>query len=318
MAAAAGAPAGATAPEEVAGVSAVAPGLAEASPDVRKEILLRIGDQVTQLLLQAKKDSESKVKAELKVLNDVMVQMDGRLDGLVQKLDELEDGPKQVVEMQTVAQALAKLEQQWGKELGKLKQELHQTIFAHNHNADLMKHQKDALDTIRNELEAQKSPASDRVKLAKAQLAKADTMLKGQQKQRNLDPLFRRLLAIEQKISALRWPPMGMMPPMAGMPPPMGMPGMPRMPGMPGMGMPPGMPGMQPPGLQMAAAAAGGAGAASGRMPSAAAAAAWAKAAAQAEGARAAAGAEGALAAADSEIAEVEGEGEDDEEADGS
>merc|ERR1719487_594573 len=112
------------------------------------------------------------------------------------------------------------------------------------------------------------------MKLAKAQLAKADALMKGQQKQKKLDPLFRRLAAIEQRIAAARWP-MGMMPGMAH--PGMGMPGMPGMPGMSGMpGMMPGMPGM-PPGMQLAAAAA--AAGAAGRMPNpaaaAAAAAAW-------------------------------------------
>merc|ERR1719287_196695 len=117
-------------------------------------------------------------------MHAIMGKMDSSIDALVRQLDEIEEAPEQDVEPQTVAQALAKLEQQWGKELGKLKQELHQTIYAHNHNADLMKHQKDALDSIRNELDTQKSTSNDteRVKLAKAQLAKADAMLKGQQK----------------------------------------------------------------------------------------------------------------------------------------
>lgn len=263
--------------------------VAQVPADVRAEILARIGDRVTQLLGAARKDSESKVKAELGAMHAIMGKMDSSIDALVRQLDEIEEAPEQAVEPQTVAQALAKLEQQWGKELGKLKQELHQTIYAHNHNADLMKHQKDALDAIRTELEMQKTPNdSDRVKLAKQQLNKADSLLKGQQKARKLEPLFRRLAVIEQKIAACRWPGgmmPGMMPGMApgmGMPPGMGMglpgmgmgmpPGMPGMP-MPGMGMP-GMPGM-PTGAQLAAAAAAAQG---GRMPGAAQAAAAAAA----------------------------------------
>jgi hypothetical protein len=239
--------------------------MAEVSSKTRQDILKSIGERVTQLLGAARKDSESKVKAELKALNDIMQQMDARIDELIRQLDEIEQAPEQAVEPQTVAQALAKLEQQWGKELGKLKQELHQTIYAHNHNADLMKHQKDALDSIRGEIESNKSTISDgeRIKQAKTALSKADAMLKGQQKQRKLEPLFRRLAAIEQRIATCRWP-MGMMPGMAH--PGMGMP-----PGMPGFGMPGGMPGMpgMPPGAQLAAAAA-----AAGRMPNPAAAAA--------------------------------------------
>lgn len=42
-----------------------------------------------------------------------------------------------------VGQLLARIEQQWGQEIRTLKEELHQTILAHNHNADLIKHHKD-------------------------------------------------------------------------------------------------------------------------------------------------------------------------------
>ena len=74
------------------------------------------------------------------VMHDKIAEMDAALDLM---MDQLGD---EAVEQHTVAQALAKVEQQWGRELGKLKQELHQTVFAHNHNADLMKHQKDVVE----------------------------------------------------------------------------------------------------------------------------------------------------------------------------
>merc|ERR1719272_2147669 len=100
-----------------------------------------------------------------------------------------QNGPEQgAIEPIAVATALGNLEQQWGKELGKLKQELHQTIFAHNHNADLMKHQKDALDQIRGELESQRPPNAERLRMARSQLAKVDALLDGQSKQRRLEP----------------------------------------------------------------------------------------------------------------------------------
>mmetsp|Transcript_72628 Transcript_72628/g.135679 ORF Transcript_72628/g.135679 Transcript_72628/m.135679 type:complete len:234 (+) Transcript_72628:81-782(+) len=195
----------------------------ETSEALRQEILGRIAEQVKQLLAQARRDSEAKVKAELKVLNDMIKETDARLDKLLEQLDQAEAQPKpSVIEQATVAQALAKVEQQWGKELGKLKQELHQAIYAHNHNADLMKHQKDALDKIRVELDAQQPPNGERQKNAKAHLAKAETLLKNLQKQRKLEPLVSRIAAIEQRIAAIyRWSPMGgMLGPMAGMQPP--------------------------------------------------------------------------------------------------
>lgn len=230
-------------------------GMENVSSDVRQDILKRIGERVTVLLGAAKKDSESKVKAELLALNNIVRDMDTRVDEIVKQLDDIEENPAQAVEPQTVAQALAKLEQQWGKELGKLKQELHQTIYAHNHNADLMKHQKDALDSLRTELDGSQQSLggdSERVKLAKLHITKAEALSRGQQKRGasekdKLKPLFQRLAAIEQQISVSRFP-MG------------GVPGMPPHPGMmPGMGAP----GM-PPGIHLAAAAAA---AGTGRMP---------------------------------------------------
>lgn len=228
-------------------------GTENVSSDVRQDILQAIGEKVTLLLGAAKKDSESKVKAELMALNNIVRDMDTRVDEIVKQLDEIEDNPAQAVEPQTVAQALAKLEQQWGKELGKLKQELHQTIYAHNHNADLMKHQKDVLDSLRTELDgSQQSLAGDseRVKLAKLNITKAEALNKRypNSEKAKLEPLFRRLAAIEQQIAVSRFP-MG------------GVPGMPPHPGMmPGM-VAPGM----PPGIHLAAAAAAAAG--MGRVP---------------------------------------------------
>merc|ERR1719157_390262 len=119
-------------------------------------------------------------------MHAIMGKMDSSIDALVRQLDEMEEAPEQAVEPQTVAQALAKLEQQWGKELGKLKQELHQTIYAHNHNADLMKYQKDTLEQLRADLRERRPPAPDQLRHAKSQLAKFDMLVKEQQRQRQI------------------------------------------------------------------------------------------------------------------------------------
>lgn len=176
------------------------------SHKLRQEILSRIGEQVKDLILQAKRDSEAKVKTELKMVNDAMAQMDANLDMLNKQLDDMEESPTEALEQHTAIKALAKVEQQWGKELGKLKLELHQTIYAHNHNADLLKQQKEALDQIRSEIEGQKQTASaDRIKLAKSQLVKMETLQKVS-KGRKLEPLFQRLAAVEQRLmAAWRW-----------------------------------------------------------------------------------------------------------------
>lgn len=173
---------------------------------LRLEILGRIGDQVKELIQQAKRDSEAKVKTELKMVNDAMMQMDASLDMLSKQLDEMEESSSEALEQHVAIKALAKVEQQWGKELGKLKLELHQTIYAHNHNADLLKQQKEALDLIRTEIEGQKPTASsERIKNAKTQLAKMDSLQKAS-KGRKLEPLFQRLAAVEQRlVAAWRW-----------------------------------------------------------------------------------------------------------------
>lgn len=178
--------------------------------ELRQEILGRIGEQVKKLILEAKRDSEAKVKTELKLVNDAMQEMDARLDMLIKQLDEFEDSPAEVLEQHTAIKALAKVEQQWGKELGKLKLELHQTIYAHNHNADILKHQKEALDQLRAEIDGQKFDNSvERIKVAKAQLANIDVLYKAQ-KGKKLEPLFQRLASVEQRVvAAWRWQAMG-------------------------------------------------------------------------------------------------------------
>merc|ERR1719262_95485 len=82
-----------------------------------------------------------------------MMSLDKRLDGLNEQLDALEAPSARSTEppldSDTIRQCLLKIEQQWGQGLRALRQELHQTILAHNHNADLMKHHKDTLDQLK-------------------------------------------------------------------------------------------------------------------------------------------------------------------------
>lgn len=181
--------------------------------DVKQELLTKIGGQVQKLLAQAKTESEAKVKAELRILHTAMQDLDARLDGMLNQLEELNSTPTTAeapLEQASIVQALAKVEQQWGKELNKLKGELHQTIFAHNHNADLMKHQKETLDQIRTEIDSRSAPVPEKLKAAKAQLLKIEQLHKAQQRQRRFEPILQRMAVLEQKVAALwRWP--GMM-----------------------------------------------------------------------------------------------------------
>uniref|UniRef100_A0A7S2ADP2 Uncharacterized protein n=1 Tax=Alexandrium andersonii TaxID=327968 RepID=A0A7S2ADP2_9DINO len=237
--------------------------------ELQKEISGTIETQVSRLIEQARHDTESKVKMELKTIRDAMLAMDARLDQLLGQLEGLDPAeslePK--LDADAVGTLLSKIEQQWGQEIRTLKQELHQTILAHNHNADLIKHHKDTIDSLREKAMKMQTPA---VKTSELQqhLARLDQRLKQQQKQRKLEPLFERLTVLEQRVvaaqsAAWRYP---------GMPPVVP----------PGMSVPPGIPpGMMPPGMgapgmlpgKSAGAKAAAAGAATGTAAAAAAAA---------------------------------------------
>merc|ERR1719160_1057434 len=115
------------------------------------------------------------------------------------KLD-LVDLPKAEMGRAVVSKLLQNVEQQWSNELGLLKQELHQTILAHNHNADLMKHQKDMLEAIHHQIDESFPPL--RPAHIQAQLQKVDAMLKQQQNKKKLEPLFGRLAVLEQRVAA--------------------------------------------------------------------------------------------------------------------
>lgn len=221
------------APGPAAG-AAGAPGEPGREFDLQKAISGTIESQVQRLIEQARHDTEAKVKTELKQIRDAMMAIDSRLDQLLVQLDGLEP-PKATeppLDAEAVGQLLSRIEQQWGQEIRTLKQELHQTILAHNHNADLIKHHKDTIDALR---ERCSKFQNTNVKTSEIhqQLQRLDTRLKQQQKQRKLEPLFERLTALETRLHTARsaWG---------------GYPGMPVPPGMPPPGMPPGMmmPGM--------------------------------------------------------------------------
>jgi len=205
---------------------------------LQREISGTIEGQVQRLIEQARHDTESKVKLDLKQIRDAMLAMDARLDHLLEQLDGLEP-PKAAeppLDAETVGNLLSKIEQQWGQEIRTLKQELHQTILAHNHNADLIKHHKDTIDALRERC-AKMQNNNVKTSEIQQQLQKLDTRLKQQQKQRKLEPLFERLAALEQRVAAAAqgaaWRYPGI--------PPVVPPGMPAPPGvlpsmMPGMG----------------------------------------------------------------------------------
>lgn len=176
---------------------------AEGDLELQKEISGTIEAQVRRLLEQARVDTETKVKTELTFLRDAMTVVDQRLDSLLVQLDGIE--PREPIEAppdaEVVGQLLTKIEEQWGQEIRALKRELHQTILAHNHNADLIKHHKDTIDAFRERVSKLKGNGVKTSEIQQ-QFQKLDARLKQQQKHLKLEPYFERLAALEQRVAA--------------------------------------------------------------------------------------------------------------------
>lgn len=187
------------------------------------EISGTITAQVTRLLEQARLDTESKVKTELKQIHEVILSMDGRLDQMLAQIDSIEPRAEPPLDAEHIGQVLSKIEQQWGQEIRILKEELHQTILAHNHNADLIKYHKDTIDALRDRCHRLQAGGTRTGAELQQHLGRLDQLTRQQQTQRKMEPLFDRLAALEQKVAAAarwRYPLMPPMPMMPGMRPP--------------------------------------------------------------------------------------------------
>eukprot|EP00933_Yihiella_yeosuensis_P006214 TRINITY_DN110900_c0_g1_i1.p1 TRINITY_DN110900_c0_g1~~TRINITY_DN110900_c0_g1_i1.p1 ORF type:complete len:309 (-),score=111.74 TRINITY_DN110900_c0_g1_i1:410-1336(-) len=171
------------------------------------DVASAIGQQVEQMILQAKKDSEARVRHELNVARNQLQQMEAHITDLSERVargarsNGSAADPSQTVDRAFLSQKIQQLEQKWGSEVKALKQDLHRTILAHNHNSDLMRHHRDALDEARKKLEAVTQPKAEQVD---AQIEKVDRMLRvSVAKQRALDALTERLTAMELQVAEM-------------------------------------------------------------------------------------------------------------------
>jgi len=124
-----------------------------------------LAKDVEKMIEKAKRDSEVKVKQELSRIRKEIEDVRARLTGLANQVQKEQSQitlavsqkdravSESVVDKKTLTEFVQKIETRWMSEMNILKQELHQTIMAHNHNADLMKHLKDAMDHIRIQLD---------------------------------------------------------------------------------------------------------------------------------------------------------------------
>eukprot|EP00929_Paragymnodinium_shiwhaense_P002276 TRINITY_DN102494_c0_g1_i1.p2 TRINITY_DN102494_c0_g1~~TRINITY_DN102494_c0_g1_i1.p2 ORF type:complete len:305 (+),score=109.37 TRINITY_DN102494_c0_g1_i1:130-1044(+) len=228
-----GSPPGSPAP--ATGTSSPAPGgynTATGGPEMelRREILAQIEQQVASRVDEVRAETEQKVKVQLKSIYGAMQQLDKQLDSLLTQLDSIPvpELAEPALDAATVSQLLNKIEQQWGHELKTLKQELNQTIVAHNHNADLIKAHKDNIDKMTEQSEKLPTSAARKTEIQTA-MKILDQKLKQKGKQPKLEPLWERLTALENKINKAMntggWGGYGGMPPLVP----------------PGMALPPGI-----------------------------------------------------------------------------
>mmetsp|Transcript_44972 Transcript_44972/g.82168 ORF Transcript_44972/g.82168 Transcript_44972/m.82168 type:complete len:338 (+) Transcript_44972:86-1099(+) len=192
-----------------------------AAPSMHGNVASVIGHQVEQMILQAKKDSESRVRHELNLARTQLQQMEGVITDLGERIARCNrssglggSDQSQTVDRAFLNQKIQQLEQKWGSEVKALKQDLHRTILAHNHNSDLMRHHRDALDEARRKLDTLTQPKAEQVD---AQIEKVERMFRhSQAKQKELENLAHRLSQLEIQVNELL-PNPNAMPPYAGL-----------------------------------------------------------------------------------------------------
>eukprot|EP00928_Gymnodinium_smaydae_P014706 TRINITY_DN15412_c0_g3_i1.p1 TRINITY_DN15412_c0_g3~~TRINITY_DN15412_c0_g3_i1.p1 ORF type:complete len:303 (+),score=79.21 TRINITY_DN15412_c0_g3_i1:126-1034(+) len=183
-----------------------APGLAETTTapaadavSAHHDIARDIGQQVESMILKAKRRSETMVGAEIHKIKQKMESMSEKIRIITERLDRVD--PSSAILKADLQESIVKLEEVWESEVGVLKYELWQTIQAHNHNADLMKHHKDAIDEIQARM-AENTPNPE-LQHAHQQLMQVDKLMQREQtKQHQIDQFMQRLTVVQQQLNA--------------------------------------------------------------------------------------------------------------------
>lgn len=168
--------------------------------DLHHDIARDIGQQVEIMILDAKHNSETKVGKEIQKIKVKMEAMAEKIKMINDRVAQSERGQTGLLKTD-LQNSIAKLEEVWEGEVGTLKHELWQTIQAHNHNADLLKHHKDAIDQVQSRMtEAVPNPELEQVH---AQLMQVDKVMQRElAKEQQMDQLMQRLTVVQQQMSA--------------------------------------------------------------------------------------------------------------------
>lgn len=165
-----------------------------------------VSQQAATMIANATRASETKVNTEMKRLEAAFMSISAKFQKVEAMLIKL-DTRKQWVHKDTLSQILREVDQKWDQEIQAVKRELHQTILAHNHNADLMADHKALIEQIRQTVDAQAAALRpENHPLVLAQLDRlSHTLALDQERDCDLDLVIRRSEALHQHIAALRY-----------------------------------------------------------------------------------------------------------------
>lgn len=179
----------------------IAAGAAEGDLQAQHDEIARdIGQQVEKMIQEAKRQSESKVGKEIQKIKAKMEAIQDKIRIASERVQRLEPN-NQVMLRTDLTKSIAKLEDVWENEVNTLKHELWQTIQAHNHNADLLKHHKDAIDAVQARMG--EAAANPELKQVHDQLEMVEKMTKRDLEQNtNLDMLNKRLMQVQAQLAS--------------------------------------------------------------------------------------------------------------------
>mmetsp|Transcript_9163 Transcript_9163/g.16717 ORF Transcript_9163/g.16717 Transcript_9163/m.16717 type:complete len:286 (-) Transcript_9163:148-1005(-) len=167
--------------------------------DLHHDIARDIGQQVEIMILEAKRNSETKVGKEIQKIKLMMEAMAEKIKMVNDRVAQIDTAGGGLLKSD-LQNSIAKLEEVWEGEVGTLKHELWHTIQAHNHNADLLKHHKDAIDQVQARMQdAAPNPELEQVH---TQLMQVDKVMQRElAKEQQMDQLMQRLTVLQQQLS---------------------------------------------------------------------------------------------------------------------
>lgn len=157
-----------------------------------------IGRQVESMILDAKHQSESKVGKEIQKVKVKMDSMSEKITTITDRLSRLEPSRRGLLKAD-ILKSIDRLDDVWNGAFGTLKQELCEMINAHNHNADLLKHHKEAIDQVKGLM--QEIVPDPEFEQAQARLMLVDKAVQKElSKESQIEALLQRIIVMQQSL----------------------------------------------------------------------------------------------------------------------